>query len=126
MSREYNKTIIPRAKELRKNMTPQEKQIWYDFLAKYPVRFQRQKTIGNFIADFYCAKAKLVIEIDRSQHYTEDGIAYDTERTSILKDIGISVIRFSNLEIENNFDNVCRMIDEAVESRLIKGELPPL
>ena len=126
MSREYNKTIIPRAKELRKNMTPQEKHIWYDFLDKYPVRFQRQKTISNFIADFYCAKAKLVIEIDGSQHYTENGLVYDAERTLILKDIGISVIRFSNREIENNFNNVCRMIDEAVKSRLIKGELSPM
>jgi len=108
--------IIPRAKELRKNMTSQEKHIWYDFLVKYPVRFQRQKTIGNFIADFYCAKAKLIIEIDGSQHYTEDGVEKDSIRTFILNDIGLSVIRFSNRDIENNFNGVCQIIDETVKS----------
>ncbi len=70
MSLEYNKKLIPRAKELRKNMTKQENHLWYDFLRIYPVRFQRQKTIDNYIADFYCHKAKLIIELDGSQHFT--------------------------------------------------------
>ena len=125
MSRKYNKILIPRAKDLRNNMTPQEKHIWYDFLVKYPVRFQRQKTIGNFIADFYCAKAKLIVEIDGSQHYTEEGFINDSVRMSLLNDIGLSVIRFSNHEIEKHFNSVCRMIDETVKS-VVKGEkLPP-
>ena len=119
MSREYSKDIIPRAKELRKNMTPQENHIWYDFLRKYPVCFQRQKTIGIFIADFYCAKARLIIEIDGSQHYTEDGLEKDLNRTMILNELGISVIRFTNSEIDKNFDYVCRKINETVKSALL-------
>jgi len=118
MSRKYNENLIPRAKELRKNMTPQEKHIWYDFLAGYPVRFQRQKTIGIFIADFYCAKARLIIEIDGNQHYTKEGLASDTERTFILNDLGISVIRFTNFEIEKHFNAVCQMIDETVKTNM--------
>ncbi|MGM9632138.1 MAG: endonuclease domain-containing protein, partial [Eubacteriales bacterium] len=70
MSLDYNKKNITLAKNLRKNATPQENHLWYDFLSKYEVRFQRQKAIDNFIADFYCHKAKLIIEIDGSQHYT--------------------------------------------------------
>ena len=118
MSREYSKNIIPRAKELRKNMTPQEKRIWYDYLAKYPVRFQRQKTIGVYIADFYCAKARLVVEIDGSQHYSDEGLAGDAERTEVLNKMGISVIRFTNRDTEQQFGEVCRTIDEAVKSAL--------
>ena len=74
MSLEYNKNLIPRAKELRHNATLQENRLWYDFLSSYPIRFQRQKTIGNFIVDFYSHRAKLVIEIDGGQHYTDDGL----------------------------------------------------
>ena len=73
MSLDYNKKNIILAKNLRKNATPQENHLWYDFLSKYEIRFQRQKAIDNFIADFYCHKAKLVIEIDGSQHRTEKG-----------------------------------------------------
>lgn len=81
MSLPYKKHLIPRAKELRKEATKQENHLWYDFLCSYPVRFQRQKTVGSFIADFYCHKAKLVIELDGSQHYSEQGQAYDEERS---------------------------------------------
>ncbi|MCL2486564.1 MAG: endonuclease domain-containing protein [Oscillospiraceae bacterium] len=114
MSLEYNKELIPRAKELRRNMTQQEKRLWYDFLSKYPVRFQRQKTIGNFIADFYCHQAKLIIEIDGSQHYTDNGMVYDRERTAILNGFGLRVIRFSNNDIDKKFDDVCNTINEVV------------
>ena len=84
MSLEYNKNLIPRAKELRKNATPQENRLWYDFLSKHEVRFQRQKAIGNYIVDFYCYRAGLVIEIDGSQHFTQEGIQKDRFRTEIL------------------------------------------
>ena len=95
MSIEYNKKNISLAKQLRKYATPQENHLWYDFLAKYPIRFQRQKAIGNFIVDFYCHKAKLVIEIDGSEHFSEDGIRNDEFRTEILEEFDLRVIRFS-------------------------------
>ena len=119
MSLNYNKKLIPRAQELRKNMTKQEKHLWYDFLCSYPVRFQRQKTIDNYIVDFYCHKAKLVIELDGSQHYTEDGLVYDDIRTEILNAYGIEVMRFSNLDIDKNFAAMCVAIDEKVKQRVI-------
>lgn len=113
----HNKILTPAARTLRKNMTPQEKQLWYHFLSKYPVRMLKQKVIGNFIADFYCAKAKLVIELDGGQHYMENGPAYDEERAAIINAYGIEVIRFSNSEVDENFAGVCEKIDLAVKQR---------
>lgn len=84
MSLEYKKTLIDRAKELRKNLTPHERKLWYEFLSSYPVRFQRQKVINSYNADFYCAKAKLVIELDGGGHFEPDQMEYDEIRTSIL------------------------------------------
>ena len=80
----YNHANIPLAKELRKNMTPWERKLWYDFLRNYPIRFQRQKAIGNYIADFYYAKARLIIELDGGGHYTEDRFEKDAIRTNAL------------------------------------------
>jgi very-short-patch-repair endonuclease len=120
MSLDYNKNLIPKAKELRKNMTKHEKRLWYNFLAKYPVRFQRQKTIDNYIVDFYCHKAHLVIEADGSQHYTEDGIINDEFRTKILIAYSLDVLRFSNFDIERNFEGVCIEIDKKVKENLKK------
>jgi very-short-patch-repair endonuclease len=120
MSLDYNKNLIPKAKELRKNMTKHEKHLWYNFLAKYPVRFQRQKTIDNYIVDFYCHKAHLVIEADGSQHYTEDGIINDEFRTKILIAYSLDVLRFSNFDIERNFEGVCIEIDKKVKENLKK------
>ena len=116
MSLKYNGANIPLAKELRRNATPQEKRLWYDFLSKYEIRFQRQKAIDNFIADFYCHRAKLIIEIDGSQHYTSDGRKYDEFRTEILEEYGLKIIRFTNLQVENNFRGVCQYIDMIVKS----------
>lgn len=115
----YNHKLIPRAKELRKDATEQEKCLWYKYLSQYPVRFQRQKTIGRFIADFYCAKAKLAIELDGSQHFSDEGKAYDESRTAGLEEYGITVIRFSNAEVDRHFESVCEVIDKAVRA-LIK------
>ena len=110
----YNGKNIPLAKTLRKNATPEENHLWYDFLSSYKVRFQRQKVIDNFIVDFYCFKAKLVIEIDGSQHYTEDGITHDEFRTEILEGYDLKVIRFTNIQINQNFEGVCWYIDKVV------------
>ena len=105
---------------MRKNATRQEKRLWYDFLRTYPIKFQRQKTIERFIVDFYCHAAKLVIELDGSQHYTEQNQAYDRERTMILQKYQLSVVRFSNYEIDTQFLVVCEAIDNLVKSKVIK------
>ena len=115
----YNGKNIVLAKNLRKRSTPQENHLWYDFLSKYEVRFQRQKAIVNFIADFYCYKAKLIIEIDGSQHHTYVGEVKDKYRTEILNDFGLTVIRFTNTQIDNDFFGVCNYIDEIVK-KIIK------
>ncbi|MBR3875903.1 MAG: endonuclease domain-containing protein [Clostridia bacterium] len=118
MKRKHNKSLVPYAKELRKNMTKEEKHLWYDFLRLYPVRFSRQKILGKYIADFYCAEAKLVIELDGSQHYDSDAKEYDAERTVFLEQYGIEVIRVINSDVNRNFDGVCCYIDKIVQSRL--------
>ncbi|MBQ7759750.1 MAG: endonuclease domain-containing protein [Acidaminococcaceae bacterium] len=116
----YNKKLIPRAKELRKNMTKHERHLWYDFLKNYPIPFQRQKTIKSFIVDFYCFKAHLVIELDGSQHYSEEGLAYDSERDTILKACDLKVLRFSNRDIDEHFESVCQAIDTVVKEMVNK------
>ena len=112
--KEYNKNNIPLAKTLRKNMTPWERKLWYEFLRNYPVRFQRQKAIGNYIVDFYCAKARIVIELDGSGHYFEKQMQQDNIRTIELEKMNLKVIRICNLEIDKNFEGVCEYIDRAV------------
>ena len=109
--KQYNKANIPLAKQLRNNMTPWETKLWYYFLRTYPLRFQRQKSIGNYIVDFYCAKARLVIELDGGGHYTDEQIANDTLRTKELEAMHLTVIRICNLDIDNNFNAVCEYID---------------
>ena len=116
----YNKSNIPLAKTLLKNMTPWERKLWYEFLRAYPIRFQRQKAIGNYIADFYCAKAKLIIELDGGGHYTEEQIEKDKTRTEEFKKINLKVLRVCNTDIDRNFSGVCEYIDLAV-----KNSLPP-
>lgn len=106
------------AKQLRKNMTPWERKLWYCFLKDYPVRFQRQKCIGNYIVDFYCFRGKLVIELDGSGHYEDQQIEYDHKRTAELKKTGLTVMRFTNIDIDRNFYGVCTVIDEFIRNRL--------
>ncbi|MBE6802641.1 MAG: endonuclease domain-containing protein [Ruminococcaceae bacterium] len=101
-----NSTLDQHAKNLRKNMTNEEKTIWYDFLNKITPRFHRQKIIGNYIVDFYCPKLKIVIEIDGVQHYDIANSLYDTKRTQFLEDLGLSVIRFDNIDIKKDFGTV--------------------
>ena len=113
--KDYNRENIPLAKALRKNMTPWERKLWYDFLRNYPVRFQRQKAIGNYIADFYCAKARLVIELDGGGHYTANQKRKDELRTKSLTSMNLTVMRICNLDIDHNFRDVCDYIDLTVK-----------
>lgn len=116
--KEYNKNNIPIAKTLRKNMTPWERKLWYEFLRRYPIRFQRQKAIGNFIVDFYCAKAGLVIELDGGGHYETEHVKRDDERTKALKTLNLRVLRICNLDVVENFYGVCEKIDLEVKKSL--------
>ena len=118
MQSKHNKQLVPFAKQLRKEMTKEERKLWYDFLRNYPVRFSRQKVLGKYIADFYSAEAKLVIELDGSQHYDDINIEKDTARTVFLKGYGLTVIRIPNNEVSNNFRGVCEYIDIAVKQSL--------
>ena len=114
----YNKSNIPLAKQLRKNMTPWERKLWYEYLRDYPVRFQRQKAIGEYIADFYCAKARLVIELDGGGHYCEEQMQADAVRTETLELMNLRVLRICNLDIDKNLRGVCEHIDAEVQKRL--------
>ena len=105
-------------------MTPQERHLWYDFLRSYPVKFYKQRIIGPYIVDFYCASAKLVVEINGSQHYDEQGLAYDAKRTEFLVELGLKVLCFSNAEVNTQFQAVCEAIHNTVCERL-KGPSPP-
>ena len=114
--KEYNKANIPLAKELRKYMTPWERKLWYEFLRNYPIRFQRQKAIGNYIVDFYCAKVGLVIELDGGGHYTREQTGKDGLRTKDLESMNLTVIRICNLDIDRNLRAVCEYIDLTVRN----------
>lgn len=122
MDRTHNKEHVPFAKKLRKNMTKEEKHLWYDYLKPYRqvfgIAFNRQKIIGDYIVDFYCPKAKLVIELDGSQHYEEDAELYDRQRTEYLNRHGMAVLRYSNREIHTRFKEVCHDIDIHVIARI--------
>ena len=114
MQSKHNKQLVPLARALRKNMTKEERRLWYDFLRDYPVSFSRQKVLGRYIADFYSAEAKLIIELDGSQHYEDENIRKDARRTEFLEAYGLRIIRVANNEITENFDGVCDYIDAVV------------
>ena len=114
---EQNK-LLRNSQNLRKNMTKEERHLWYDFLKEYPVQFKRQYVIGNYIVDFYCYRAKLIIELDGGQHYDPNVIPYDQIRTNHLQQQGYSVLRFSNADVTKEFRAVCEQIDHTVRSRL--------
>ena len=113
-----NHRLLGAARELRRNMTLQEKKLWYQFLRYYPIKIYKQRIINNFIVDFYCHQARLAIELDGSQHYTDEGKAYDAERTEVLKSYGIFVLRFSNRDVDDNFRGVCEYIDRVIKERI--------
>lgn len=114
----YDSRLNERAKELRRKMTPQERKLWYAFLRTYPVKIYKQRIIKFFVVDFYCARARLVIELDGTQHYTKQGKVYDEERSAIMEGYGIEVLRFSNCEVDQAFDAVCERIDETIRHRM--------
>ena len=115
---EHNYKLTSRAQALRKNMTREERRLWYEYLHSYPYRFRRQVVFGNYILDFYCAAAKLAVELDGSQHYDPDKQWYDRKRTAYLNNIGIEVLRFSNSDVLQNLRGVCLAIDMAVKKRI--------
>ncbi|MBP3299874.1 MAG: endonuclease domain-containing protein [Clostridia bacterium] len=119
---ERNQKQKRRAQNLRKNMTKEEAHLWYQFLCRYPFRFRRQYVVGNYIVDFYCHQAKLVVELDGSQHYDTEGIEYDRKRTDYLESQGLKVIRFSNLDVMQRFHEVCEAIYQIVEERTAQKE----
>ncbi len=117
MDRKHNPSLVPYARELRKNMTKEERHLWYDFLRKHPVRFTRQKIFGNYIVDFYSAEIKMVIELDGSQHFEEKGLAYDSERDRFFASRGVLVLRYPNNDVTQNFAGVCENILLHLEQR---------
>lgn len=118
MHRKHNPDLVPFAKNLRKNMTREERHLWYDFLKNHPFRFQRQKIIANYIVDFYCAEAKLVIELDGSQHFENEELQRDAERTAFLEQYGLKILRIPNIEINRNFQSVCEYIDLQIKEAI--------
>ena len=118
MERKHNKDLTESAKILRNNMTKEEKHLWYDYLRECPVKFSRQKVLGKYIADFYSAEAKMVIELDGSQHYEKENRIYDEKRTEFLEEYDLKVIRIPNFEINNNFEGICRYLDKKIEQSL--------
>ena len=110
MNQTHNPELKPFAQKLRRDMTREEWHLWYDFLNQLPVRFNRQKVVGPYIVDFYCASAKLVVELDGSQHYEEAGIAADRQCDAFLAEQGLRVLRYTNVDVHRNFNGVCEDI----------------
>jgi very-short-patch-repair endonuclease len=118
----YRRDLKPRARALRHDPTPAERKLWYEFLSGHGVRFTRQKPLVRYIADFYCAQKRLVIELDGDTHFTDRGERCDGARTAALGLQGITVLRFTNAEVMQQFEAVCAKIDEALEGRLSDAE----
>lgn len=121
MNTTHNKKLTRNSQALRKNMTKEERHLWYDFLKELPVTFHRQKVINNYIVDFYCASAKLVIELDGSQHYFDEGRQKDEKRDAFLASLGLTILRYSNDDVNNSFESVC----QDIFNHLISRELIP-
>ena len=117
MNDTHNNALVLNAKELRKNMTKEERHLWYDFLKNLPVNVNRQKIIGNYIVDFYIPKAQIVIEIDGSQHYEEHAKAKDEARDTCLSKTGILILRYTNQEINSKFKSICIDIQKHIDER---------
>lgn len=118
MEGKRNGELVSRARELRRDMTKEERRLWFDYLRTYPVRFSRQKVLGRYIADFYCAQAGLVLELDGSQHYEPEEQGKDAQRTAYLEKYSIHVVRIPNNEVTGNFRGVCEYIDSLVKQRM--------
>ena len=118
----YNAELKDRSRRLRKGMTRQERRLWYCFLRDYPVKVYRQRSIDWFIADFYCSRAHLVIEIDGGQHYMPEGHAQDAERSAVLQNYNLTVLRVNNRDVDQNFPAVCDFIDRRIKEELSRWE----
>ena len=118
MQSKHNKQLVPFAKQLRKEMTKEERHLWYDFLRTYPDLFSRQKVLGKYIADYYSAQAKLVIELDGSQHYEDENKEKDIERATFLEGYGLKILRIPNNDVTRNFGGVCEYIDNICNQSL--------
>ncbi|MBT1161402.1 endonuclease domain-containing protein [Bifidobacterium sp. SO1] len=121
--RDYNLANTPLAKQLRRTMTPWERKLWHRFLKTHTLRWQRQKPIGERIADFYCTKARLVVELDGGGHYTTEQQAEDLQRTREMEATvpGLLVVRFANNQVDRMFDAVCGEIDRVAMGRVAEG-----
>ena len=115
---EQQNKMLRFSQELRKNLTKEERHLWYDFLKSYPIQFKRQYCIGIYIVDFYCYKARLIIELDGSQHCEPDTMEYDKYRTQYLENQGYCVLRYSNRDVWENFRGICENIDMCVKHRM--------
>ena len=110
MERGHNKNLTKNAQSLRKNMTKEERKLWYEFLRDLPVMVHRQKVIGDYIVDFYIAEAGIVIELDGSQHYEAEGMRADAIRDAYMRSRGLQVLRYANCDVNESFDAVCEDI----------------
>ena len=119
LKRKHNPENLSNARALRRNMTTEERRLWYDFLRAYPVKFTRQKILGKYIADFYSASAKLVIELDGSQHFEQESAKKDVIRTQYLEQFDLRVLRIPNNAVHDNFPGVCAYIDRIVKERTV-------
>ncbi len=122
MNQERRHLLAERAKNMRREMVPAEKRLWFSFLREYPIPFVAQKVIDNYIVDFFCRKAKLSIELDGESHYTAARKEYDTIRTTYLEMLGIKELRFTNTDVYENLEGVCETIDNSVRSRIGNSE----
>ena len=113
----YNLRPRTPSRTLRREATPAERKLWFEFLSYLPEKFTRQKPLGTYIADFYCSSARLVIEIDGDSHFTANGEAYDAQRTAVLAGLNVRVIRFTNLEVREQFEAVCMRIQKALAEK---------
>ena len=120
MQYKHNNQLVPYAKQLRREMTKEERHLWYDFLRTHPARFTRQKILVKYIADFYSAKARLIIELDGSQHFDEEALKKDAERTAFLEGYGLRIVRIPNNEVNGNFRSVCEYLDLVINQSLSK------
>jgi very-short-patch-repair endonuclease len=113
----YRHDLKRRSQSLRRDPSPAERKLWYEFLSDLSVKFTRQKPLGRYIADFYCASRMLVIELDGDSHYHERAQRYDELRTAALSNEGIRTLRFTNTEVLQNFEAVCAEILRIVEAK---------
>ena|SRR5438477_9021652 len=112
---DYRRRLKRSAQRLRRDPTPAERKLWFEYLRDLPEKFTRQKPLGNYIADFYCAAKMLVIELDGDSHFTSPAQAYDRRRTDALEAQGVRIVRFTNPEVMQQFEAVCERINEALK-----------